>query len=138
MGEISYPSQRTCWIPARCFNLAYLARIRTGGYLQLGLPGMSDNLIFLSAPNWRCWNRKLDAELISWSGFQNAKRDGLHEPVACTLTLHHPYSRTIIHRLYDSLITASDRRLGQTKREKTGRLLLLEIDQSRAAIYKNR
>ena len=134
MGEINYPAQRTCWIPARCFNLAYLARTRANGHLQIGLPGLSDNLIMLSASNWRCWNRRLDQQLISWSNFKNGRRDGVHEPVECTLTLHHSYSRTIIHRLYDSLITATERNLERLNSGTPGRLLVLEVDQERAPI----
>ena len=111
MGETGYPHSHEFRIPAKCFNLASLARSRSGGRLQIGLPGLSDNVIFLSASNWRCWNRKLNQDLISWRDFRNGHRTALHDPVACTLILHHSYSRTVIHRVYDSLITACRKNL---------------------------
>ncbi len=71
--------------------------------MDVGLTDLGDNRILLSAQDWRCWNRKLDALLLSWGDFRPAHRNGLDEAVACTLTVHHPYSRTIIHRVYHSL-----------------------------------
>ena len=137
MGEMSYPSEHNCRISAKCFNLVHLARVGAEGYLQMGLPGMSDNMILLSASHWRCWNRQLDTQLISWRGFKRGKRNGLHEPVECTLTLHHAYSRTVIHRIYESLIEASERRLRYSQGESTGSLLFLDVEQGRASIYKS-
>ena len=122
MGETSYPTSQACWIPARCFNLVSLARSRSGGCLQIGLPGMSDNVIFLSGSHWSCWNRKLNQQLISWRDFKNGQRIALHDAVECTLVLHHSYSRTVIHRVFDGLITACQEHLDQQHGDKGGLL----------------
>ncbi len=116
MLQPAYPDARHCEIPAECFNMITLARRREGGRLQLRLPDLTDNVMVITADDWRCWNRRLGLLLLSWEGFQNGQRQGLREPVRCTLTLHHSYSRTIIHRIYESLrlhvANHADRRAG--------------------------
>lgn len=111
MQFIEYPATRSCHIPADCYNLARLARKRIAGRLELNLPGMLDNTVLLGEHHWKCWNRKLDALLMSWEGFENGNRKGLVDPVECKLTVHHSYSRTIMWHLYDSLKLALKREL---------------------------
>lgn len=86
---------------------------------------MSDNVMFLSGSNWRCWNRKLGEHLISWSGFRNGERTALHEPVSCILTLHHSYGRTIIYRVFQSLVAATARQRRESEQAGERKLLAL-------------
>jgi hypothetical protein len=100
MGQLAQTSTQIAKIPGDCYNLAQLARLRAGGYLQIGL---DDNLVFLRVSHWRCRNRRLGEDLLTWSDFRNGDRRGLQEPVECSLAIHHPYARTIIHQVYDRL-----------------------------------
>lgn len=111
MRFIEYPATIPCQIPADCFNLVRLARKRVGGYLEINLPGLSDNTMVVGDARWRCRNRKLGAVLLTWEDFRNGNRSGLLDPVECSLTMHHSYSRTIIWHLYESLKTAMQREL---------------------------
>jgi len=97
-----YPSSLPWEVPAECFNRARLLRRRSSGYLELPLPGLSDNLVILGEQHWRCWNRRLNVLMLTWDGFRK-DRNGLCEPVPCVLTGHHPYCRTIVHRVHASL-----------------------------------
>lgn len=126
MGSIAYPpSTQQCLVPGDCYNMASLARLRAGGYLQVGLTGLSDNVIFLTASRWRCWNRALNQDLLSWGDFRRSTREGLDDPIECTLTVHHPYSRTIIHRVYDSLRERLQHELPPFDSAATDNLLIL-------------
>jgi hypothetical protein len=128
MGQSSERVSRLDQIPGDCYNLARTAIRRSGGCLTVGLMGLSDNLILLTPSHWRCWNRQLDEDLLSWSGFRNNDRQGLLDPVVCTLTVHHSYSRTIIHRLYDSLTETLVRELTQFQQQPQGQLIHLTDD----------
>ena len=97
------PNVRGAQVPADCYNLSRQLHRVVGDCVDLGLTDLGDNRVLMSPNHWRCWNRKLDALLLSWDDFRPALRNGLGEPVVCTLTVHHPYSRTIIHRVYHSL-----------------------------------
>lgn len=119
-----YPATIPCHVPADCFNLVRLVRKRIGGYVEINLPGMSDNTVVVGEDRWKCRNRKLGEVLLTWEDFRNGERSGLLEPVECTLTLHHSYSRTIIWHLYDSLKTAMQRELAANEAE-SGRLTVL-------------
>ncbi len=99
MRNANYPSSRSCQIPADCYNLTRLARHRADDYRLFPLPGLGDNVMYLGERNWCLWNRKLNTLLMSWGNFRNAERTGLSQPVECTLTIHHSYSRTLIHRI---------------------------------------
>ncbi len=106
------PDCRPCRIPAECYNLARLVgRASPTGSVALVLPGLSDNVLTLDGRHWSCWNRRLEATLLSWDAFRQGARRSLLDPVDCTLTVHHSYSRTIIHRVYDSLIERLRREL---------------------------
>lgn len=123
MAQTLYPSQRTCRIPAKCYNLAHLARKRAKGYLRVFLPGMTDYMVVLTGTGWQCWNRKLNQQLISWSGFKNGERSSLDEPVACTQILHHAYCRTIVFQVYDYILQAAERELEQQEFANQGRVI---------------
>jgi hypothetical protein len=125
MVHTPYPLVRRCQIPADCYNSAFLAQSRRGASLRFGLPGLSDNVMLLSPNLWRCWNRKLDQILVSWSDFEPGKRCALRDPVECSLTLHHSYSRTIIYQIYYSLAQVSERELRQLSSRIDGRILAL-------------
>lgn len=94
-----------CEIPAECYN--HLSRLRrdSGGYLDFGLPGLEGNFLILRGHHWQLWNRRLNKLLLSWQDFRNGERQRLADPVQCTLTVHHSYSRTVIHRVYASIWT---------------------------------
>jgi hypothetical protein len=95
--------QEPCQVPAECFNRLRIRQKRHGGLLEFALPGLSDNLMRVNGVHWQCWNRPLNTLLLTWHDFQVAQRLALDAPVACTLSVHHSYSRTIIHRVYDSM-----------------------------------
>lgn len=90
-------------IPANCFNRVRLLQLRSEGSLEFGLPGLPGHHMVLRRHHWPCWNRPLRALLMTWHDFRIRQRDDLDAPVACTLSVHHPYSRTVIHRIHDSL-----------------------------------
>ena len=100
--EYPIPRSAPAEIPAECFNLFRLAQHRCGGALYFCLPGLPGNYLRATSQEWRCWNRRLRADLLSWHRFQMTARGGLDEPVPCELTVHHPYSRTIVHRVHDA------------------------------------
>jgi len=125
MGQSSDRVTRPDQIPGDCYNLARTAIRRSDGCLTLGLMGLADNLILLTPSHWRCWNRRLDEDLLSWSAFRNTERQGLLDPVACTLTVHHSYSRTIIHRVYHSLTETLVRELTQHQPQQQGEIIQL-------------
>lgn len=125
MGQSSERVTRPDEIPGDCYNLARTAIRRSGGCLTLGLMGLSDNLILLTPTHWRCWNRQLDKDLLSWSEFRNTERKGLLDPVGCTVTVHHSYSRTIIHRLYHSLTETLVREVTQYQPQQQGEIIQL-------------
>lgn len=104
MSTQTYPCSHTSQIPAECYNRLRLAHSREGGYFQLAVAGLSDNVMLVSGSCWRCWNRRLGVLLISWRDFRSGERTALDQPVSCTMTIHHSYSRTVIHRIYDHLI----------------------------------
>jgi hypothetical protein len=131
MGSIAYTSNQQCLVPGDCYNMASLARLRAGGYLQVGLTDLSDNVVFLTASRWRCWNRRLNEDLLSWSDFHPGSRTSLDAPVECTLTIHHPYSRTIIYRVYDSLQRRLQHELLPFDSADTDNLLILPLGQGR-------
>lgn len=104
MNARTYPYSHQDRIPAECYNRLTVARLRAGGYFQLAVAGLSDNIMVISGAQWRCWNRRLGVLLLSWQNFRSRERTALDQPVDCTMTIHHSYSRTIIHRLYDGLM----------------------------------
>jgi len=90
-------------IPADCFNRLRLLQLHSKGSLEFGLPGLPGHHMVLRRHHWQCWNRHLRTLLMTWHDFHIHQRDDLGAPVACTLSVHHPYSRTVIHRIHDSL-----------------------------------
>ena len=125
MGQSSDRVTRPDQIPGDCYNLARLAIRRADGCVTLGLAGMSDNLILLAPTHWRCWNRQLDEDLLSWSGFRNADRLSLLDPVDCIQTVHHSYARTIIHHVYHCLRESLQRELQQHRPPEQGAVIPL-------------
>ena len=117
------PNVRSCQVPADCYNLSRLIQRLVGGSVELGLTDLSDNRVLLSTRHWSCWNRKLDAVLLSWDDFRPMHRSGLDDPVACTLTVHHPYSRTIIHHVYHGLTKRLRWELSCRQPVQTGRVI---------------
>jgi hypothetical protein len=95
--------QEPCLIPADCFNRMRIMQKRQGGSLVFALPGLSDNLMQVNGVHWQCWNRPLNTLLLTWHDFRIGERHDLAAPIGCTLSVHHSYSRTIIHRVYDSV-----------------------------------
>jgi len=128
MGQLAQPSTRQCLVPGDCYNMARLARLRAGGYLEIG---MADNVVFLSASNWRCRSRKLGEDLLGWTDFRSSNRLGLRDPVECTLTVHHPFSRTIIHQIYDSLMARLRQEQPRVDEPDTRALLILPFHRDR-------
>ncbi|VAW83291.1 hypothetical protein MNBD_GAMMA13-88 [hydrothermal vent metagenome] len=104
MSENTYPSSCISQVPAECYNRLRLAHSREGGCLQLGVAGLSDNVVIINGSGWKCWNRRLGVLLMTWQNFHPGGRTSLDQPVPCTLIVHHSYSRTVIHRLYDGLV----------------------------------
>jgi hypothetical protein len=92
-------------IPGECFNLFRRAQRLCGDSLEFCLPGLPGNYLRATDQEWRVWNRRLRADLMSWHGFRVTARSGLAEPVPCELSIHHPYSRTIVHRVHDATTT---------------------------------
>lgn len=103
MQQPTYLQEQTCEIPADCFNRISRMRQQSGGYLDFGMPGMADNVMILRGHHWQLWNRRLNVLLLSWDGFRNGERRSLVEPVRCTMRVHHSYSRTIVHHIYESI-----------------------------------
>lgn len=95
--------QESCLIPAVCFNRVRLLHRQRPGTLEFELPGLANNRMQISSREWTCWNDRLGAPLLSWHDFQISDRRSLAEPVPCTLSIHHSYSRTVIFHIYDSL-----------------------------------
>jgi hypothetical protein len=102
MVETTLPETRPVEMPAACFNLCRQAQRRFGPRLELWLPGLPGNRVSVSDGERRCCNRRLKADLLTWSDFRVAARRALDEPVVCAMTVHHTYSRTILHRVHDS------------------------------------
>jgi hypothetical protein len=90
-------------VPADCFNRLRLLQLHTEGPLEFGLPGLPGHRMVLRRHHWQCWSRPLCTLLMTWHDFRIHQREDLGAPVACTLSLHHPYSRTVIHHIHDSL-----------------------------------
>lgn len=120
MQTLTCLSEQPCEIPADCFNRISRLRQRSGGYLNVGLPGLCDNVLILRGHHWQLWNRRLDALLLSWEGFRNGERGGLSEPVRCTLKIHHSYSRTVIHHIYESMRCIRDFTVPANSRDPAG------------------
>lgn len=95
--------QESCCVPATCFNRLRLLQQRQAGPLDFALPGLSDNVMLVNGIQWQCWNRPLNTLLLTWHDFRIGQRSNLTAPVECTLSVHHSYSRTIIHRVYTSV-----------------------------------
>ena len=123
MPDDALPLTRPVEIPAECFNLSRLAQRRFGPTLQFWLPGLPGNLVSVSATEWRCWNRQLHADLLSWSGFEMSARRALDDPIACEMTVHHSYSRTVLHRVHDSTTVYLRKLLERHRPTERGRLL---------------
>jgi hypothetical protein len=117
------PLTRPVEIPAECFNLSRLAQRRFGPTLRFGLPGLPGNVVTVSETEWRCWNRQLHADLLSWSGFEIGARRALDAPIACEMTVHHSYSRTVLHRVHDSATVYLRKLLEQHRPTDRGQLL---------------
>jgi hypothetical protein len=60
---------------------------------------------------------------MTWHGFRLTARSGLAEPVPCELSIHHPYSRTIVHRVHDAAATHLRKRLEQHAPAAPGQVL---------------
>ena len=90
-------------VPADCFNRLRLLRLRSNGPLEFGLPGLPGIRMVIRRHQWQCWSRPLGALLMTWHDFHTSRRADICSPVACTLSVHHPYARTVIHRIHDSL-----------------------------------
>ncbi len=123
MLEDALPLTRPAEIPADCFNLSRLAQRRFGSTLQFWLPGLPGNLVNVSETEWRCWNRQLRADLLSWRGFEMGARRALDAPIACEMTVHHSYSRTILHRVHDSTAVYLRKLLERNQPQGSGRVL---------------
>lgn len=110
-------------IPGECFNLFRRAQRLCGDSLEFCLPGLPGNYLRATDQEWRVWNRRLRADLMSWHGFRVTARSGLAEPVPCELSIHHPYSRTIVHRVHDAAATHLRKRLEQHAPAAPGQVL---------------
>ncbi len=121
--QSSLPRTGPAEIPSECFNLFRLAQGRCSGTLEFSLPGLPGNYLRATAREWRCWNRRLRTDLLSWQGFQVTARNRLDEPVACQLTVYHPYSRTIVHRVHDSAADYLRKLLAQHTPAERGRVI---------------
>lgn len=95
--------RKSCLIPAVCFNRVRLLQRQRPDVLDFELPGLANNRMQISSREWICWNDRLRAPLLSWHDFEISDRCSLAEPVPCTLSIHHSYSRTVIFHIYESL-----------------------------------
>jgi len=132
MSAQTYPSSQRSLIPAECYNRLRLAHSREGGYFQLAVAGLSDNVMMISGSHWRCWNRRLGVLLISWQDFRTGERTALDQPVSCTMTIHHSYSRTVIHRIYDGLVDTVKRTESSISDTPTARIVPITQHRQRA------
>lgn len=123
MSKQAPPLTQPVEIPAECFNLSRLAQRRFGPTLAFWLPGLPGNLVSVSDTEWRCWNRHLRADLLSWRRFDMGARRSLDAPIACEMTVHHSYSRTVLHRVHAGTAAYLRALLERQPPTETGRLL---------------
>ena len=90
-------------VPATCFNRLRLLQLRTREPLEFGLPGLPGLRMVIRRHQWQCWSRPLNALLMTWHDFHLGQRHNLNAPLVCTLSVHHSYARTCLHRIPASL-----------------------------------
>lgn len=107
-------ASRPAEIEAGVYNLWRRSRMRFGGETRLNIPGLPQIVLILDEDSWVVVNEKqYDLPILAWVDFQDAHRDSLHKPIACTLNYYHYMASSIRAKVLDRMAEALTQKLKQ-------------------------
>jgi len=103
-------------VDAKYYNRVRLALLRLANPLRISLEALGDADMILADGEWLCVDRSCDdLPLLAWKDFEIKEREGLHEPVPCTLHLYHSHAGMLMGRVLPVMDKVLDRELGRAK-----------------------
>ncbi len=109
-------ASRPAEIDASIYNLWRRSRIRLGPCTRLDVSGLPQMALILDDDAWVVVNEKqYDLPILAWVDFQDAHRDNLHKPVACTLNYYHYMASSIRSKVLEHMASALEQRLKQVR-----------------------
>lgn len=103
-------------VDAKYYNRVRLALLRLDNPLRLSLDTLGSADMILADGEWLCVDRSRDdLPLLAWKDFELKGREGLHQPVQCTLHLYHSHAGMLMGRVLPVMDGILDRRLDAAK-----------------------
>ena len=105
-------ASRPAEIEASVYNLWRRSRIHLGHQTRLDIPGLPQMVLILDEDSWVVVNeRQYDLPILAWVDFQDAHRDSLHKPIACTLNYYHYMASSIRAKVLERMAEVLENRL---------------------------
>jgi len=105
-------ASRPTEIDATVYNLWRRARVHLGPNIRLQMPDLPQIVLILDEASWVVVNeRQHDLPILAWVDFQDAHRDSIHKPVACTLNYYHYMASSLRGRVLEKMAVVLERRL---------------------------
>jgi len=103
---------RPAEIDASVYNLWRRARMHLGPDIRLQMPDLPQIVLILDDASWVVVNeRQHDLPILAWVDFQDAHRDNIHRPVACTLNYYHYMASSLRGKVLERMAAALEKRL---------------------------
>ena len=100
-------ASRPAEIEAAVYNLWRRSRLHLGRQTRLQMPDLPQIALILDEDSWVVVNeRQHDLPILAWVDFQDAHRDNLHRPVACTLNYYHYMASSIRGKVLERMAAA--------------------------------
>ncbi len=88
-----------------------------GPHTRLDIPDLPQMVLILDEDSWVVVNeRQYDLPILAWVDFQDAHRDSLHKPIACTLNYYHYMASSIRAKVLDRMAEILERHLKENRR----------------------
>ncbi len=110
-------ASRPAEIEASVYNLWRRSRMHFGPHTRLDIPDLPQMVLILDEDSWVVVNeRQYDLPILAWVDFQDAHRDSLHKPIACTLNYYHYMASSIRAKVLDRMAEILECHLKEKRR----------------------